>query len=63
MTAAEAYSNGLVTRVFPDEQFENEIKGVADRLASLPPKVYYSIDSNNGNISMNSCLRHTQITI
>ena len=39
MTAAEAYSNGLVTRVFPDEQFENEIKGVADRLASLPPKV------------------------
>ena len=39
MTAAEAYSCGLVTRVFPDEQFENEIKVVVERLASLPPKV------------------------
>ena len=39
MTASEAYSNGLVTRVFSDEQFESEIKRVADKLASLPPKV------------------------
>ena len=39
MTAAEAYSNGFVTRVFPDEQFETEITRVMDKLASLPPKV------------------------
>jgi len=41
MTAAEAYSSGLVTRVFPDEQFEKELKAVVDRLVSLPPKVWY----------------------
>ena len=40
MTATEAYSNGFVTRVFPDEQFETEINTVLDKLASLPPKVY-----------------------
>ena len=39
MTASEAYSNGLVTRVFPDEQFESETKGIVDKIASLPPKV------------------------
>ena len=39
MTAAEAYSNSFVTRVFPDEQFEIEITKVMDKLASLPPKV------------------------
>lgn len=40
MTAAEAYSNGFVTRVFPDEKFETEISRILDKLASLPPKVY-----------------------
>ena len=39
MTAVEGYANGLITRVFPDAQFENEIKGVVDKIASLPPKV------------------------
>lgn len=39
MTATEACSNGLVTKVFPDEQFENEIKRIVDKIASLPPKV------------------------
>ena len=41
MTASEAYSNGLVTRVFSDEQFENEMKKVVEKMASLPPKVWY----------------------
>jgi len=39
MTADEAFTNGLVTRVFPDEQFEGKVKEIVDQIGSLPPKV------------------------
>ena len=39
MTADEAFTNGLVTRVFPDEQFEEKIKEIVDQIGSLPPMV------------------------
>ena len=42
MTADEAFANGLVTRVFPDEQFEEKVKEIVDQIGSLPPMVCIS---------------------
>ena len=39
MTADEAFANGLVTRVFPDDQFEEKVKEIVDQLGTLPPIV------------------------
>jgi 2-(1,2-epoxy-1,2-dihydrophenyl)acetyl-CoA isomerase len=40
MTAAEARDAGLVTAVFPDATFENEVMAVARRLAAGPTRAY-----------------------
>ncbi|HET9332240.1 MAG TPA: enoyl-CoA hydratase-related protein [Gemmatimonadota bacterium] len=40
MTAAEARDAGLVTAVFPDEAFEDEVMAVARRLAAGPTRAY-----------------------
>lgn len=40
LTAEEARGMGLVTDVFPDERFENEVMAVARRLAEGPTRAY-----------------------
>lgn len=40
LTAREALEHGLVTGVFPDETFEEEVMAVAKRLADGPTKAY-----------------------
>lgn len=39
ITAQEAYERGLVTRVFPQQEFEERVGEVVRHMASLPPKV------------------------
>ena len=39
LTAAEAYDRGLVTSVFPSQEFQSRVKEVVTNMAGLPPKV------------------------
>lgn len=37
LTAAEAYDSGLVTRVYPQNEFNERVKEIASEIAQLPP--------------------------
>ena len=39
ITAAEAHERGLVTRVFPQQEFNTKVKEIVEHMASLPPQV------------------------
>lgn len=39
ITAEQALNWGLVTRVFPDDQFDAEVKSFAERIATMPTSV------------------------
>ena len=39
LTAVEAYDRGLVTRVFPAQEFQDRVKEIISRVAGLPPMV------------------------
>ena len=39
LTAVEAYERGLVTRVFPAQEFQDRVKEIISRVAGLPPMV------------------------
>ena len=58
MTADEAFANGLVTRVFPDDQFEEKVKEIVDQLGTLPPMVcwtYKKINCRCNNLPTSFC--------
>ena len=37
ITANEAYERGLVTRVFPENQFKEKVNEIISEIATLPP--------------------------
>ena len=39
LTAAEAYERGLITRIFPQEEFKDRANQAATEIANLPPQV------------------------
>lgn len=39
LTAAEAYERGLITRIFPQEEFKEKANQAATEIANLPPQV------------------------
>lgn len=41
LTATEAHERGLVTRVFPQQHFDERIKEIVHYMASLPPMVRF----------------------
>ena len=40
LTSTEAYERGLVTRVYPQAEFQQKLSELAQHIASLPPKVW-----------------------
>lgn len=39
LTSTEAYERGMVTRVFPQSEFQQRLTEAAQHIASLPPQV------------------------
>ena len=39
LSATEAYDRGLITRVFPREEFQAKLKETVQYIANLPPQV------------------------
>ena len=54
ITAAEACDRGLVTRVIPANEFQNNMKEIMSYMAALPPKVETCNQPNHLKILLSS---------
>ena len=57
ITAQEACDGGLVTRIFTEDRFRDEVDKVVKHMASLPPQVSFS------SPRIYSCLFHQLVEI